>query len=325
MKHFFYLLAVASLLFASCSKPFKKAEGGLQYKIISNEKGKLLKNGNFFEIQFDQVYSGAGKDSVLFDSKTVSNQIVSLDSNTIPPVYYKIFSESRNGDSIVVKQSTDSIMKGGNTPPFIKKGAFIIAHYKIVNVFETKELADAAYQKQMELSKTRDSIKAIDQIKVDDKIITEFLDKNKIKAEKAPQGTYVEIIAPGAGDVVDTSKVLKVNYTGRILGTNKVFDSNTDSAFGHMEVLPVNMGAIPGTPGSVIKGWTDGLSLLKKGGKAKLYIPSSLAYGPRGAGGQILPNANLMFDVEVVDVISAAQAKKEEEKKIAPPPPPVKK
>jgi len=50
-----------------------------------------------------------------------------------------------------------------------------------------------------------------------------------------------------------------------------------------------------------------------------------LAYGPRGAGGQILPNANLMFDVEVVDVISAAQAKKEEEKKIAPPPPPVKK
>jgi len=325
MKHFFYLLAVASLLFASCSKPFKKAEGGLQYKIISNEKGKLLKNGNFFEIQFDQVYSGAGKDSVLFDSKTVSNQIVSLDSNTIPPVYYKIFSESRNGDSIVVKQSTDSIMKGGNTPPFIKKGAFIVAHYKIVNVFETKELADAAYQKQMELSKTRDSIKAIDQIKVDDKIITEFLDKNKIKAVKAPQGTYVEIIAPGAGDVVDTSKVLKVNYTGRILGTNKVFDSNTDSAFGHMEVLPVNMGAIPGTPGSVIKGWTDGLSLLKKGGKAKLYIPSSLAYGPRGAGGQILPIANLMFDVEVVDVISAAQAKKEEEKKIAPPPPPVKK
>ena len=56
MKHFFYLLAVASLLFASCSKPFKKAEGGLQYKIISNEKGKLLKNGNFFEIQFDQVH-----------------------------------------------------------------------------------------------------------------------------------------------------------------------------------------------------------------------------------------------------------------------------
>jgi FKBP-type peptidyl-prolyl cis-trans isomerase len=318
MKHFFYLLAVVSLLFASCSKPFKKAEGGLQYKIISNEKGKLLKNGNFFEIQFDQVYSGAGKDSVLFDSKTASNQIVSLDSATIPPVYYKIFSESRNGDSIIVKQSTDSIMKNGNTPPFIKKGAFIVAHYKIVNVYETKELADVAYQKQMVLAKTRDSIKAIEQIKVDDKIIAEFLDKNKIKTVKAPQGTYVEIITPGAGDVVDTSKILKVNYSGRVIGADKAFDSNTDSAFGHVELLTVNMGAIPGTPGSVIKGWTDGLSLLNKGGKAKFYIPSALAYGSRGAGGQIQPNANLLFDIEVVDVMSAAQAKKEEAMKNAP-------
>jgi FKBP-type peptidyl-prolyl cis-trans isomerase len=315
MKHFFYLLAVTSLLFASCSKPFKKAEGGLQYKIISDEKGKLLKAGNFFEIQFDQVYSGQGKDSILFDSRTVSNQIVTMDSAAIPPVYFKIFSESRKGDSIIVKQSTDSIMKSGNTPPFIKKGAFIIAHYKIVNVFETKELADIAYQKQMVMAKTKDSLKAIDQLKIDDKLITEYLDKNKIKTVKAPQGTFVEIITPGAGDAIDTSKVVKVNYTGKTLGGDKAFDSNTDSAFGHKEIFPVNMGAIPGTPGSVIKGWTDGLSLLKKGSKARLYIPSSMAYGSRGAGGQIPPNANLSFDVEVVDVISAAQSNQEESKK----------
>jgi FKBP-type peptidyl-prolyl cis-trans isomerase FkpA len=315
MKHFFYLLAVTSLLFASCSKPFKKAEGGLQYKIISDEKGKLLKAGNFFEIQFDQVYSGQGKDTILFDSRTVSNQIVTMDSTAIPPVYFKIFSESRKGDSIIVKQSTDSIMKSGNTPPFIKKGAFIIAHYKIVNVFETKELADIAYQKQMVMAKTKDSLKAIDQLKIDDKLIAEYLDKNKIKTVKAPQGTYVEIITPGAGDAIDTSKVVKVNYTGKTLGGDKAFDSNTDSAFGHKEIFSVNMGAIPGTPGSVIKGWTDGLSLLKKGSKAKLYIPSSMAYGSRGAGGQIPPNANLSFDVEVVDVISAAQSNQEEAKK----------
>ncbi len=312
MKHFFYLLAVTALLFASCTKPFKKAEGGLQYKIISDEKGKLLKNGNFFEIQFDQVYSGAGKDTVLFDSRTVSNQIVTMDSTAIPPVYFKIFSEARKGDSIVVKQSTDSIMKGGNTPPFMKKGAFIIAHYKIVNVFETKEAADLAYQKQMVLAKTRDSLKAIEQIKVDDKLITEYLAKNKIQATKAPQGTYVEIITPGEGDAADTSKVLKVFYTGRTIGSDKAFDSNTDSAFGHKQVFSVNMGALPGTPGSVIKGWTDGLSLLKKGAKARLYIPSALAYGSQGAGGQIKPNENLLFDVEVVDIISIAQSNAEE-------------
>ncbi len=311
MKHFFYLLAVTALLFASCTKPFKKAEGGLQYKIISDNKGKTLQMGNFFEIQFDQIYSGAGKDTVLFDSRTVSNQIVSMDSMAIPPVYYKIFSESRKGDSIVVKQPTDSLMKNGNTPPFMKKGAFIVAHYKIVNVFLTKESADSAYKIQMVMAKSRDSVKAIGQLIKDDKKIADYLAKNNIKAVKAPQGTYVEIINAGAGDVADTSKVLKVFYTGRTLEEGKVFDSNTDTAFGHNEVFPVNMGALPGTQGSVIKGWTDGLSLLKKGGKARLYIPSALAYGSQGAGDRIKPDANLLFDVEVVDVVSAAQARAE--------------
>ena len=312
MKHFFYLFAVASLLFASCTKPFKKAEGGLQYKIISDGKGKTLQNGNFFEIQFDQVYSGAGKDTTLFDSKTASNQIVTMDSTAIPPVYFKIFSQSRKGDSIVVKQLTDSIMKGGNTPPFMKKGAYIIAHYKIVNIFETREAADSAYKLQMELARTKDSVKAIQQLKIDDKIIADYLAKNNIKAIKAPAGTYVEIIEPGQGDAADTSKVLKVFYTGRSLAGGKPFDSNVDSTFGHTEALPVYMGALPGTPGSVIKGWTDGLSLLKKGGKAKLYIPSSLAYGSRGGGnGEIKPDANLLFEVEVVDVVGAEQAKAE--------------
>ena len=313
MKHFFYLLAVTSMLFASCTKPFKKTEGGLQYKIISDEKGKKLQSGNFFEIQFDQVYSGGGKDTVLFDSRTMADQIVTMDSTAIPPAYYKIFSEAGKGDSIIVKQLTDSIMKNGNTPPFMKKGAYIVAHYKIVNVFLTKGSADSAYQIQMVLAKAKDSVKAIAQLKKDDQAISDYLAANKIQAVKAPQGTYVEIITPGTGDAVDTSKVLKVFYTGKTLAEGKTFDSNKDSAFGHTQVYPVNMGAVPGSQGSVIKGWIDGLSLLKKGSKAKLYIPSSLAYGAQGAGGEIKPNANLLFEVEVVDVITTTQARAEAE------------
>jgi FKBP-type peptidyl-prolyl cis-trans isomerase len=315
MKHFFYLLAVTSLLFASCSTPFKKEKEGLQYKIISDGKGKTLKSGNFFEIQIVQLYSGAGKDTVLFDSRNMANQIVGMDSNQIPPVYFKIFSQARKGDSIIVKQLTDSMMKGGNTPEFMKKGAYMIAHYKVVNIFETSESADSANKANMVLARAKDSVRAIEQLKKDDKAIAEYLSKNKITAVKAPQGTYVEIITPGEGDVVDASKILKVFYTGRPLDGGKPFDSNTDSTFGHTEVLSVNMGAAPGTPGSVIKGWTDGLSLLKKGGKAKLYIPSALAYGSRGAGGDIKPDANLLFDVEVVDVVSAAQEMADNEAK----------
>ena len=88
----------------------------------------------------------------------------------------------------------------------------------------------------------------------------------------------------------------------------KMFDSNTDPSKGHVEPFNVNMTADRTLGGSVIKGWTDGLTLLNKGAKAKFYIPSTLAYGPRES--QDIPaNSILIFDIEVVDVLTKEQAK----------------
>ncbi len=313
MKNSFYLVAAAMVLLASCSQPFKKAkEGGIQYKIISDGKGKKIEYGNFFELAFEQHYKGNGKDSLLFTSKDAGNQILPLDSMSLPPVYLSIFKEVRKGDSIVVKQLTDSIMKQGPGAPFMKKGAYMIANYKIVNIFTSRDEAEKAYQEQMKIAMAKDSIKSAEQLKKDDKAITEYLKKNNIQAVKAPAGTYVQILNPGEGDAIDTSKVVKVFYTGKPLDGGEVFDSNKDPKFGHPEALSVNMAAKPGDPRSVIKGWTDGISVLKKGAKANLYIPSSLAYGPRGRGKAIKENANLFFEVEISDVITQAQAEQEE-------------
>jgi FKBP-type peptidyl-prolyl cis-trans isomerase len=184
----------------------------------------------------------------------------------------------------------------------------------VVNIYSTKEAADSAFRAQSELARQKDSLKAIEQIKKDDKAITDYLKKNNIQATKAPAGTYVEIITPGAGNAFDSTTVVKVNYTGKLLDGGKVFDSNVDPQFSHQKPFNVNLGIPSGQPGSVIKGWIDGFSLLKKGAKARFYIPSSLAYGAQGAGADIKANSNLLFDVEVLDVITAAQAKIEEEK-----------
>jgi FKBP-type peptidyl-prolyl cis-trans isomerase FkpA len=311
MKHSFYLVTAAMVLLASCTQPFKKTDNGIEYKIISDGKGKQVGYGQFFEIQFDQQYKSSNKDTLLFTSKDYSNQILALDSVNIPPVYYNIFKQVKAGDSVVIKQLTDSIMKQGQVAPFMKKGAHIIAHYKIVNVYQTRESADSAYKLLMESARVKDSLKSVEQLVKDDKTIADYLAQNKIQATKAPAGTYVQIIAPGEGAAADTSKVLKVLYSGKSMEDGQVFDSNMDPKFGHTDPLPVFMNAAPGSEYGVIKGWTDGLSLLKKGGKANLYIPSSLAYGKQGRGEKIKPNANLMFEVEVVDMVTEEQAKKE--------------
>jgi len=102
---------------------------------------------------------------------------------------------------------------------------------------------------------------------------------------------YIEVQA-GTGAQAAAGKTVSVHYTGKFQD-GKVFDSSVSRG----EPITFRLGV-----GQVIKGWDEGIALMKVGGKAQLIIPSSLGYGERGAGGVIPPNATLVFDVELVDV-----------------------
>ena len=124
-----------------------------------------------------------------------------------------------------------------------------------------------------------------------------WLEENSTKpgVKKTASGLQYKIIEEGSGESPKATDNVLVKYTGKLIdGT--VFDS-TDKRGGQ----PAKFGVT-----RVIPGWSEGLQLMKKGAKWELYIPSDLAYGenPNPRSG-IPPNAALIFDVELVDIVAA--------------------
>jgi FKBP-type peptidyl-prolyl cis-trans isomerase len=110
------------------------------------------------------------------------------------------------------------------------------------------------------------------------------------KTVTTPSGLQYIDLLEGTGRQAELGDTATVHYTGWLADGTK-FDSSVD----RKEPFSFRVGA-----GQVIKGWDEGVSSMKIGGKRKLIIPPQLGYGARGAGGVIPPNATLTFDVELL-------------------------
>ena len=122
-----------------------------------------------------------------------------------------------------------------------------------------------------------------------------FLAENKKKegVKTLESGLQYKIITEGAGKTPKAGDTVTVNYRGTLIDGTE-FDSSYKR--GQPATFPVS---------GVIKGWTEALQLMKEGAKWQLFIPANLAYGDKGAGGTIGPNAVLIFEVELISVKEA--------------------
>lgn len=135
---------------------------------------------------------------------------------------------------------------------------------------------------------SKDKYNAEKQAGIDDGLIVDFIKKNNISATKHSSGLYYQIITPGTGDFkINASSTVTVNYEGKLLD-GSVFDKSKQ--------------AITFSLSQVIKGWTIGIPLIQPGGRIRLLIPSTLAYGNESPGSGIPKNSVLDFTVDLISV-----------------------
>ena len=149
--------------------------------------------------------------------------------------------------------------------------------------------AIADFQKTLMAKQAETMQKLSEKNKADgEKFLAENGKKEGVKT--LPSGLQYKEITPGKGKSPNSTDTVTTHYKGTLIDGTE-FDSSHKR--GEPATFPVS---------GVISGWTEALQLMKEGAKWQLFVPSNLAYGERGAGREIGPNATLIFEVELISV-----------------------
>lgn len=304
-------IIILSLSFSSCNTiDFKKSIGGVPYKIFPSSKGDKVVPGSI--VKYMLVIKI--RDSVIRNSYNTMPEYeqVGEAGHTYEDPHMELLLKAKVGDSIYYVQSMDTFI--AKQPAMVqqtpwKKGDRIETGIRIVKVYKSPADVQADYMKdriamsakmeKQNLEEFQKDPRVQEQMKKDDKEIEDYLTANHIQTTKSPWGTYIQILSPGEGPKPETGKFAMIRYKGTDMA-GQVFDSNDKPG---AELLPLQIGA----QRSII-GFEDGIKQLSKGAKARLFIPSPIAYGPKGNPPVIKPNENLIFDVEVADITSTMPA-----------------
>ena len=288
IKSLITLLFVFSAVFTQAQKnkepkepKFKTTPTGLKYIMYTDNKGEKAKIEDIIKFNF---ILKTQQDSVLLSSY---RSLVPPQTKCQKPSYkgdlFEAFSMMAKGDSALFQVSADSFYKGQTLP--VKSGSTLLIMIKMLDI-----TSPAAFAEQMKAQREAQAKKAEENKNQEAGLLDKYIKEKAPNAVKTSSGLYYIIIAEGTGAKPQVGQKVVAHYTGTLL-SGKEFDSDRGATFSF-------------TLGQhqVIEGWDEGFALLKKGTKAKLIMPSSLAYGAQGAGGDIPPYSPLVFEVELVDI-----------------------
>ena len=269
-------------LFACKEKnDFKTTESGLKYKIHRETGSPKAQVGHLIDL--DLVCTDE-KDSVVFDSKKVGNTVkLNLSEPTFVGGMEEGFMMLGVGDSATFIVPADSFYERTSLEPLpqsIRRGSMLRFDVNVVKI-QTREEYERNQMSENEQRKSSEEPN-----------IQNYLAENNIATSPTQTGLYFISQKEGTGKKASPGNKVSVHYTGTFLDGKKF-----DSSYDREEPLEFPLGA-----GRVIPGWEEGISMMKEGGKAKLIIPSHLAYGDRGYGTLIPSYTPLVFEVELISV-----------------------
>jgi FKBP-type peptidyl-prolyl cis-trans isomerase len=300
MKKILIVLGVAAIGISSC-KQFKKGEGDMMYKIHEDKSGETIKEGDFIAFKLTEKTE---EDSVLYSSYDYDRPtLLQQQKSAFKGDIYAALGMLSEGDSATFKINLDSMVAKMNSPkPANTKGKYLIFNMKVEKVIPKGKLNDSLFRAKVEvyLKADADLAKGKEAAKV-----TAYIASKSLKPTVSPSGLNYIIANAGSGVKPGVGDTALVNYTGRFL-SGKVFDTSVKeiaqkegSYNAQRPYEPIKM---PVGIGASVPGFDEGLTLLSKGGKITLIMPSKLAYGEQGNQG-IQPFTPLIFEIEMVNVI----------------------
>lgn len=303
MKKSIVLLGFAVLGLTACQQ-FQEGEGGMQYKIIKDNGQPKIQEGDFISV--GAIIKTEGDSLLMSTYETGQPTYMAAQKPMYEGDIMSALFKLGSGDSAVFKFNIDSMVAKGVPKPEGIEGSHLVYTFKVNHVIPKGDLSDSVFHAQVEeyITAEQEKIK-----NAEAGIIENFIKKENLTTQTTASGLQYVIEEEGNGAVAKIGDTVTVNYTGRFLtGERKVFDTSIETvakdAGGNVynAQRPYEPISIPVGLGAVIPGWDEGLQLLPEGSKARLIVPSNLAYGEQGMMGGIAPYTPLEFEVEIVKV-----------------------
>ena len=288
MNHKLFFLALSLLTVIGCSMSGgKKTEGGYEYEVVRKGAGEVIPANSFVTYNMQIAY----KDSIM---QTISNSM-KIEEN--PQNFgefnslVRLFGKMHQGDSFHFYFPIDSFKQ--RPPGFETFTEPIVYRIGIATVMdEARFQAFSDSMQQAEQAKRQLVIDRFPEVEAMVKANYATYKQGGLDGQfqSTASGLRYIIHEEGTGPMPQNGQMVSVHYYGMLDADGSMFDNS----FSRGAPIDVNLGQ-----GMVIKGWDEGIALLKKGTKATLYIPSALGYGPTGQPPVIPENADLIFYVEV--------------------------